>query len=207
MPDFLANGSYFVFFFFLAWTGAGLPIPEEVFIVCAGVLSAKGQLTWSIAFVTCLAGALVGDCIMYYIGYHFGRGVLHGHRWWSRLITPERELRIEEIFQKHGLKAFFLARFLIGVRSGIYITAGILQLSFRRFFFTDLICASIVVGTVFGLGYLFGTQVEDWIKLGEILLTIVVTLLVAAAGIYLWRRHLKKKSERSGEKSEGTGER
>ena len=79
------------------------------------MISAKGGMWWEIALPVCLFGAVVGDCIMYYVGYHFGRGVLRGHRWFSRLITPEREQRIEENFRQHGLKAFFLARFLVGL--------------------------------------------------------------------------------------------
>ena len=108
------------------------------------------------ALACCLFGAIVGDSIMYWIGYHFGRGVLAEHPWWARWVTPEREAQIEEKFRQHGFKVFFVARFLVGLRSPVYLTAGILRVSFRRFFLIDLFCATAVVSTFFGLTYLFG---------------------------------------------------
>ena len=141
MADFLLSpGSYFAIFIVMTLTGAGLPIFEEVPIIAAGIASSNGTLNPWVAFACCLAGALIGDCIMYYIGYHFGRGTLQDHRWWARFLTPEREARIEEKFRKHGLGVFFVARFVVGVRAPVYITSGILRVSFRRFLFIDLIC-------------------------------------------------------------------
>jgi membrane protein DedA with SNARE-associated domain len=202
MSDFLfAHGSYMLIFVVLVLTGAGLPLPEEVPIIVAGVLSANDPPTmipW-VAFLVCLAGAVIGDCIMYFLGYHFGRGLLKDHRWWARLLTPEREAKIEEQFRIHGLGVFFVARFLVGVRGPVYLTAGILRVSFRRFLVIDLLCAAVVVGTVFGLSYLFGSQIQNWIKVGQIFLTVAVVLLVLAIGVFLWRRHLKKKQEKEGD--------
>lgn len=185
-------GSYFAIFFVTMLTGAGLPIPEEVPIIAAGIASSQGNMDPWIAFAACLAGALIGDCIMYYIGYHFGRGVVKDHRWWSRFLTPEREDQIEEKFRKYGLGVFFIARFLVGFRSSVYITAGILRVSFRRFLAIDLICATVVVGTFFSLTYFFGERIAHWVKKSEYALTTIVVITVLAAGIYLWRRHVKK---------------
>jgi membrane protein DedA with SNARE-associated domain len=187
-------GSYFAIFFVMMLTGAGLPIPEEVPIIAAGIASSQGNLNPWIAFACLLAGALIGDCIMYYIGYHFGRGVVKDHRWWARFLTPAREDQIEEKFRKHGLGVFFVARFLVGLRSPVYITAGILRVSFRRFLVIDLICATAVVGTFFSLTYFFGENIAHWLKRSEYALTTIVVIAVLAFGIYLWRRHVKKLS-------------
>jgi membrane protein DedA with SNARE-associated domain len=188
--------SYFAIFLVMMLTGAGLPIPEEVPIIAAGIASAHGSLIPWLAFTCCLAGALIGDCIMYYLGYHFGRGILKDHPWFARFLTPEREAQIEDKFRKHGLGVFFIARFLVGLRSPVYITAGILRVSFRRFLMIDLVCATIVVGTFFGLTYFYGKEITAWVKRAEVGLSVAVVLLALSVGIYLWRRHLKKKSER-----------
>ena len=190
---FLSPGSYFAIFLVMMLSGAGLPIPEEVPIIAAGIASANESMNPWMAFACCLSGALIGDCIMYYIGYHFGRGVLEDHRWWARFLTPEREARIEEKFRKHGLGVFFIARFLVGLRSPVYITAGILRVSFRRFVCIDLVCATAVVGTFFSVSYFFGTKAA-WVRYGEYMLTTAVVIVVLALGIFLWRRHVKKRS-------------
>jgi len=188
----LTHGSYLALVIVLILTGSGLPIPEEVPIIAAGVLAAQGTLDPWLALGWCIFGAIVGDCIMYFIGYHFGRGVLREHPWWARFVTPHREAQIEVMFRRHGLKVFLVARFLVGLRSPVYLTAGILRVSFKRFFLIDLICATAVVGTFFGLTYWFGKYIAQWVRTGEVLLTIVVVIALAVVGIWLWQRYRRK---------------
>lgn len=192
----LEHVSYLSIFIVLVLTGSGLPIPEELPVILAGVLSAPPdpRLNPWLAFMWCLSGAIVGDCVMYVIGYHFGRPVLSEHPWFASFITPEREIKIEEKFREHGLKVFFIARFLVGLRSPVYLTAGILRVSFRRFLMIDLLCATCVVGTFFGVAYLFGETIAKWVKRAEFGFTVAVVLAVAGAGIFLWRRYKRKSS-------------
>lgn len=189
----LTHGSYLAITVVLILTGSGLPVPEEVPIIAAGILAANETLNPPAAFACCLFGALVGDCIMYWIGYHFGRAVLQDHPWFARWVTPERETRIEDMFCQHGLKVFFVARFLVGLRSPVYLTAGILRVSFKRFFLIDLFCATAVVGTFFGLTYYFGKDISKWVRDAEVGLTIGVVIASACAAFYLWRRYRRKK--------------
>ena len=93
------------------------------------------------------------------------------------------------MFERHGLKVFFVARFLVALRSPVYLTAGILRVSFRRFLVIDLICASAVVCTVFGLAYYFGDDIRKLIHKTQVLGTIAAVLAVAAVAFYLWRRY------------------
>jgi membrane protein DedA with SNARE-associated domain len=193
MYEFLQTHGYWAIMLVLVLTGSGLPIPEEVPIITAGVLAAEGVLQYPwLALGCCLFGAIVGDAIMYWIGYHFGRGVLREHRWWARFVTPKRECQVEQMFKRHGLKVFFVARFLVGLRSPVYLTAGILRVSFRRFVVIDLICATAVVGTFFGLSYLFGEHIAKFIRRAQLGITIAVVLVVAAIAFYLWRRYRRK---------------
>jgi membrane protein DedA with SNARE-associated domain len=182
-PDWLSGGSYLGIILFLALTGVGLPIPEEVPIVAAGIASKAGSLQWPWALLSCLVGAVLGDSIMYAIGRFFGAKVLREHPWWSGFLTPERERTIEQLIQKHGIKAFFVARFLVGLRSPFYLTAGILRVKYRWFLLMDLVCASVVIGLFFGLGYLFGDRVTSLIQSAERSLTGAVLLVAAAVAV------------------------
>jgi membrane protein DedA with SNARE-associated domain len=195
MPDLiLTHVSYLSIFVVLVLTGSGLPIPEELPIILAGVFSsgADPKLNCWLAFICCILGAIVGDCVMYFIGYHFGRPVLREHPWFARFVTPEREIQIEQKFREHGLKVFFVARFLVGIRTPVYLTAGILRVSFRRFLMIDLLCATVVVGTFFWIAYLFGETIAKWVKRAEFGLTIAVVLAIAIVAGYFWHRHKKK---------------
>jgi membrane protein DedA with SNARE-associated domain len=66
---------------------------------------------------------------------------------------------------------------------------GVVRLPFRRFLIYDIISASMVVGVVFGLSYLFGEQVTGWVRHAEIRATIVVALIVIAAIAILYYRN------------------
>src|SRR3954468_6410974 len=128
MADWLLNGSYVGIALALILTGCGLPLPEEVPIVAAGVLAANGQLIWQLALASCIFGAIAGDSAMYFLGRHFGRNLIKDHAWWVGFMTPQREQRMEHMIKRHGIKMLFGARFLPGLRMPVYIASGILKM-------------------------------------------------------------------------------
>jgi membrane protein DedA with SNARE-associated domain len=196
MPDWITHLSYVGIVAVLVLTGAGLPIPEEVPVIAAGVASHSGQMTPWLALLCCLVGVLAGDCILYAVGYHFGRSLLSEYHWFSRSLTPEREKKIERLIACHGWKVFLVARLLVFIRSPVYVTAGILHIPFRRFLAIDAFCATIVVSSFFGLSYAFAAHVDTvwtWIHRSQYGITIIVVL--AALGVATWflvRRRLRR---------------
>jgi membrane protein DedA with SNARE-associated domain len=196
----LVSYGYLGIILYMILTGCGFPMPEEVAIIAGGALAAKGTLRWELTLGSLLIGALLGDCVMYYIGYHFGRRLLQQNRFWNRIITPEREKKVEELLAQHGVKVLLGARFLVGLRGPMYITAGILKVPFKRFVAADLFCATLVVTLFFALSYWYGAKIIDAIHRGEGWLTIaVVTGSIIAGGIALWiyLRRKKKTPEAS----------
>lgn len=189
---FVEHISYVGIVIALILTGTGLPIPEEVLIIIAGAASSQGVLNPWLAFGCCLGGALLGDLATYGIGHHFGQNVIREHPWFARFVTPERERQLEEMIRSHGLKVFFLARFLVGLRSPMYLTAGILRVPFRRFLLVDTFCATMVIGCFFFLSYRFAPQIGGWwerIRQAEIALTVTVVVGVAAVIVFFYVRH------------------
>lgn len=178
----------------LVLTGAGLPVPEELPVFAAGVLSRHGTLHWGLAYASCLIGALGGDCVMYCIGRYFGRALLREKHWFAPFMSPEREADIEEKIKRHGLKVFFLARFLVGIRSPVYLAAGILRVPFRRFILTDLFCATVVITLFFSLGYAFANHIRDWwqaIRHAEYTLTVVAVIAIVGLYFFIRRRRAR----------------
>ena len=187
--------SYLGIVVFLVLTGCGLPIPEEVAIVVAGVLSAQGHLQPELALASCLVGAIAGDCIMYAIGYRWGHSLLSVHPRLAKFLRAEREVRFEQAIERHAFKVMLLSRFLVGIRGPVYLAAGVVRLPFRQFLMIDIVCASLVVVTFFLLSYAFGEEVIAWIRHAELTVTIVVLLGVAVVGTYLYRRSRRKITE------------
>lgn len=176
---------------FLVLTGCGLPLPEEVALIAAGVLSAppNARMDPWIALLACLIGCLVGDSIMYWIGRKIGRRVMNSNTPWGRYLTPEREKLLEMMIHEHGFKVLFVSRFLVGIRSPVYLTAGILRYPFWKFIVVDLFCASVVILLFFGLSFFFGEAVGQWIKNAEYGLTIVVVIGLIIGGFMAWRHY------------------
>lgn len=201
MLNFLLENASFVSYLGIAvvliLTGAGLPVPEEVIIIAAGIASSpsSGALDPWMAWASCLAGALVGDYLMYWIGFHFGRSVLREHRWFPRFLTPERERRVEQLILLHGPKVFFLARFLVGLRGPVYLTAGILRYPFRKFVLIDAFCATLVVSTFFALSYRFADHVLGWWKKihdAELALTVAIVAAIVGIVLFFYIRHRRR---------------
>jgi membrane protein DedA with SNARE-associated domain len=198
MADFqwlLEGGSYLGIVLFLIGTGAGLPLPEEVAIIYAGIQSGMGELNPWLALGACFLGAIVGDWVMYAIGRYLGRRWLGRHPWFARFLHVDREIQMRKHVQSHAFKVFFAARFMVGVRGPLYISAGVIRFPFRRFMLIDAVCATLVITLFFGISYFFGSTVLEWIRKGEYLLTglVVAAAAVAAAVFFVRNRRASRR--------------
>ncbi len=197
MFNLLEHVSYLGIVVVLVLTGAGLPIPEEVPVIIAGVAAKTGTLFVWPAYAACLFGALLGDSLMYAIGYHFGRSVLLEHRILARHLTPERERQIEQMISQHGFKVLFVSRFLLGFRTPVFLTAGILRMPVRKFLLYDGLSATVVVSVFFALAYRYGEGIQDWwkyIRGAEYALTGTVVLCIAGAIVWYVMRVRKRRA-------------
>lgn len=181
--------SYLGIFLFIASTGCGMPLPEEVAIVAAGVFSAQGHLVTAIAFAACLAGAIVGDSFMYAIGYRWGHRIFTSHPRFAKLLDAENAEHFQKAMDGHALKVMLLARFLVGIRAPVYVMTGVVRMPYRRFLVYDIISATLVVSVVFSLAYTFGNNVQEWVHHAEFYATLVVLGVIAIVGGIVYYRH------------------
>ena len=159
--------------------GLGLPIPEEAPIIVAAVLSRNGTLSWPLAIASCLGGVLLGDMVVYLLGYFYGEKVL-SLRLTRRLLTRQREAQIKGYFHRHGFKILVSGRFVPGFRTAAYLTAGILKLPPVKLLLTDIVAASLCAPfLMFGLGYAFAYQIQNGIREVQQWVTVLVAASVA----------------------------
>jgi membrane protein DedA with SNARE-associated domain len=159
--------------------GLGLPVPEEAPIILAAVLSRGGKMWWPPALASCFAGVLLGDFVVYFLGFFYGEKVM-SLPLTRKFLSRAREAQIKGYFHRHGFKILILGRFAVGFRTAAYLTAGILKLPTLKLFLTDLFAASLSTLTVFGLGYVFAHQIQSSFDRVKHWLTVIVggTLLV-----------------------------
>ncbi len=167
--------------------GLGLPIPEEAPVILAAILTRNGQMSGVLAFSTCLGGILLGDFIVYLLGYFFGERVM-SLPLTRRLLTKAREAQIKGYFHRHGFKILILGRFAVGFRTAAYLTAGILKLPPLKLLLTDFVAAFLSTSLMFALGYLFARQIEKGIH--DFQKWVAIAVAVGIAG-WLAHRHYR----------------
>ncbi|MDG3005678.1 DedA family protein [Paludisphaera mucosa] len=163
--------------------GFGLPIPEEAPVLLAAILTRNGKMWGPLAFAACMIGVLLGDFLVYLLGYRFGERVL-SNRFTRRLLTKPREAQIKGYFHRHGFKILILGRFAVGFRTAAYLTAGILKLPPLKLLVIDVLAALLSTSLMFALGYLFADQIEKGLHEAQQWVAIAI-----AAGVAVWLIH------------------
>jgi membrane protein DedA with SNARE-associated domain len=173
--------------------GFGVPVPEDIILVAAGVLSGLGVTDVRLMLVLGLGGVLVGDSIIFFLGRTCGERVRRLPLL-RRLLTPERYAKVQEKFRRHGSRVVLLARFLPGLRTPIFLTAGMSRtVPFWRFALLDGLAALVSVPLWVVLGYL-GADNRAWLAAWVhrsrtgVLVLVAVALLVALVGWYVRNR-------------------
>jgi membrane protein DedA with SNARE-associated domain len=166
--------SYGGIFLVLLLGSLGLPIPEEVPIVTAGLLSHQHVMRWWLALPTCIVGVFSGDLILYWAGRHWGDRVL-SQPLVGRLLTRARLDQIEASYRRRGVLIVFIVRNVIGLRAAAFVGAGVVRVPLWKFAAADGAAISYGVPLNFGLAYLFSRhlkavlaeahRVEGWIAL------------------------------------------
>ncbi|HJT75770.1 MAG TPA: DedA family protein, partial [Gemmataceae bacterium] len=177
----------------LVAAGVGFPMPEELPIVTAGALTghASGDpdsaLRWWVFLPLCILGVVISDGLLYLMGRTFGLGLLE-FPLIARILPRQRLEHIQHNFQRHGVLILLFARVLPGIRSPIFLTAGIMKLSYRRFLLADGLYAIPGVSLLFFLAFWFTDQFRDFVTRIEEDISHVRPLLIMGAilgvGVY-----------------------
>ncbi|MBK6608053.1 MAG: DedA family protein [Leptospiraceae bacterium] len=194
LVNFFSDYGYFAVFGVLILCGFGLPVPEDISLVAGGVISALGNTNEHIMFAVGMAGVLIGDAVVFTAGLTFGEKILQ-NRFVARIITPDRYDTVQRQFEKYGKWVVFMARFMPGLRTPIFLTAGVSKrVSFLRFFITDFLAAIISVPVWVYLGFYGASnfdQLMTWVRQGQI--TIFLLLAVVIIG-FVVKKYLKRRN-------------
>ncbi|MFC6275913.1 DedA family protein [Psittacicella hinzii] len=152
--------SYLLVFTILLISGLGVPIPEDITLVTAGILASQGYAHGFGIFFVCMAGVLIGDSCMYALGYIYGVKLLRV-KFLRKILTAKRIQTIRLRFQDNAVTFLFIARFLPGLRAAIYLFSGITRkVSYFKFFAIDFFASIISVPVWVSIGYFFGNNLE-----------------------------------------------
>ena len=177
--------------------GLGVPLPEDISLILGGYLVHDGRAQLWLMMLVGFVGILLGDSIIFFAGRRIGSQI--GNKpagFFARLVTPEKRARVEGLFHRHGEKIVMAARFMPGVRSVTFFTAGSVRMKYRRFVLFDGIAALLSAPVFVYLGFRFGGELEtliDHVRKGETRVVAgLVAVIVAYVGYLIWKNRRDK---------------
>jgi len=194
---FMEQGFYPALLLILVTASLGIPIPEDIPLIAAGVIlkTSPETASWHGTFIVALIGIMTGDLVLYSLGKHWGRGVVN-HRLVRWMITPERFDQVSEQFQRHGAWFCFFGRFFMGIRAVMCITAGATRFPYWRFFLADFAGALLSVPLFVVLGYFCAGMIPtllDYMSGVQIAMSVIAVIGVIIAIMIIRRRRKKRR--------------
>jgi membrane protein DedA with SNARE-associated domain len=187
---------YPILFLLVMAESGGVPVPGETAVIVGGVLASQGKLHIELVIATAAVAAIVGDNIGYQIGRKGGRWLLErpGPFYRQRLMVVAMG---EPFFARHGPKAVFFGRFILGLRTWASWLAGANHMRWRTFFLWNAlggICWATGVGLI---AYFVGQSASNAITtFGIYGLVAVVLALGGVLVLHLrHRRHQRAQEE------------
>ena len=145
----------------------GIPLPGEVVLVTAALLSSRHDLSVSPVGVGLAGavGAIVGDSVGYLAGRRWGRAMFDrlGHRF-PHHASPAHVSYAEHVFSRHGALAVFFGRFVALLRIFAGPLAGTLRMRYPRFLAANASGGIVWAGGTTALVYTLGVVAQLWLQ-------------------------------------------
>jgi len=185
MLEHFSDYGYVGIFLALLASGCGFPLPEELPVIMAGIIVGHDGTTlkWYVMLPVVIAGVVIGDGFLYGMGRFWGERLLN-IRWVQRtLVPPDKRAEIEKNFHDRGVMVLLFARLLPGIRTPIFVMAGVLRVPFGRFVLADGLYAIPGVNVLFWLSYALTDQVlVVFRQIDQYRPLVMVAVLSAVAG-------------------------
>lgn len=173
--------------------GLGVPLPEDITLLAAGVLASVGSITLWGGMIAGFFGVMMGDAFLYSVGRIYGRKAFQLPVI-RTIMTPSRVAKAERKIIRNSHFICFVARFLPGLRSPIFLMSGIMGVRPVVFYGLDGLAALISVPFWVYIGYLVGENIDDALRMAErAQLSVGAVVLVLVAAYFGWRRWRKNR--------------
>lgn len=127
-----ANVGYPSVFLLVMAESAGVPLPGETALVTGALLASQHKLQIAVVIALAASGAIIGDNLGYLIGRKGGRWLLERPGPFARSRRSALHAGIP-FFDRHGQRAVFLGRWLIGLRTWAAWLAGAAHMPWKSF--------------------------------------------------------------------------
>ncbi len=173
------HGPWIIFILFVV-SGVGLHLSEDLILIPAGFLAARGDIPLLESLVAAWLGLAVGDILWVAICRRWGTRLVHS-RWFKRLVHPRRLLEAKHQMEERGVAVVALARFIPGTRTPVVTMAGILHMPWYKFLPVELGCALVTVPLQAAIGYVAAIGIGKTESTTELVVWIVIAAALIVA--------------------------
>lgn len=156
----------------------GVFVPGETTLVAAAFFAGLGHLNIIAVMIVALTACFIGDNIGYLIGRYGGHPLVDRYGKYV-LLPPKRFAKAEKLFNRHGAKIVFIARFINGLRETNGIIAGVTKMGWRTFATFNFIGALLWVITWSMIGYLGGNHIALFVRYGTYLTILTIMAFIS----------------------------
>jgi membrane-associated protein len=142
----------------------GFFLPGDSLLFAAGLLSESPYLDTpvTILIILLITAAVLGTTVGYGVG-RWAKNYLENRA--DNFFYRKKYIELTESFyQRHGMMAFVLGRFLPIVRTFVPILAGMTHINFKKFLIYNVLGATIWVITMVMAGHLLGNAFPNLIE-------------------------------------------
>ncbi len=140
--------------------GLGVPLPEDISLISAGILAALKSITLYGAVIVGFAGVLMGDAFLFFLGRLYGYRVFKLPLFRSVFTEKRIQLARQKVLSNSKFICF-TGRFLPGLRAPIFLTSGIMGVRPIVFLSLDAAAAMISVPVWVYVGWYFGKNLDQ----------------------------------------------
>lgn len=155
----------------------GFFLPGDSLIFTAGFLASQGYLNIYALLFLLFVAAVLGDNVGYWFGAKIGPMIFKKED--SRFFKKRYVNEAHDFFEKYGGKSLILARFVPVVRTFVPIVAGVGEMTYKKFFFFNLVGGLLWTFGMALSGYWLGRIIPgiDQYIIPIVLLIIIVSVL------------------------------
>jgi len=155
-----------------------------------GVLSKTNQIQIGWGYFAHVFGDLSADMVYFSLGYFGGRKLLPKLAKWLHF-DPEESEKSRKFLHKHAYKIIIFGKISHIFGFPILIGVGLARYSIKKFFIFDLIATLIKSALLIGLGYFFGSLLQQTNNTFVFVSAVGSILLLVFVLYYLLRRHIE----------------
>ncbi|MCG6498557.1 DedA family protein [Kitasatospora sp. A2-31] len=194
------NAVYALVALIIGLESLGIPLPGEIALVSAALLSAKGVVSPVWVAGCAIAGAIIGDSIGYSIGRKGGKQLFEKlGRKFPKHFGPDHLASAERSFQKWGMWAVFFGRFIALLRIFAGPLAGALKMPYWKFLIANVLGGVVWAGGTTLLVYQVGKVAEQWLSRFSWVGLLLAVLIGALSAWIMKRRAARTAKQREAE--------